>query len=109
MGFKATQASIVETKNLKEGEVAVTGTLVEVLEPSKAGWKNNYKIQLEDGTEKILFGTTILANRMEPVNVGDLIQVTYLGTIPSKNGRPAHNWEVAVWEEDEEGAEENAS
>ena len=110
MGFKSKQAGVISANNLKENEVAVEGTLIEILEPSKPGWKNNYKFELANGEEKIVFSTTILANRMEGVEVGDLVQITYLGTVPSKNGRPAHNWDVAVWEDDEEeGAEENAS
>lgn len=45
-----------------------------------------------------VFGTKILDNLLQEIEVGKIVKIIYLGTIAPEKGRPYHDWEVYVKE-----------
>jgi len=53
----------------------------------------SYSIETKEGF-KLVWGTTILSNRMKLINVGDHIRIIYKGTETNKKGQPLKIYEV---------------
>lgn len=53
----------------------------------------SYSIETKEGF-KLVWGTTILQNRMKLINVGDIIKIIYKGTETNKRGQPLKIYEV---------------
>ena len=65
-----------------------------------------YTLETDKGL-KVVFGTTILVDKMSSVNIGDQIKITYLGTKPSQKGQnPTKIFKV---EKDDEASENQSS
>ena len=64
--------------------------------------KNDYKVQLDDGTVAILNSTGSLRNQLEKVATGSYVRINYNGMEAIKTGKmagkPAHSFLVEVEE-----------
>jgi hypothetical protein len=59
-----------------------------------AGGKSQvYDIKTKDGIKSV-FGSMVLERQMQSVKVGDKVKIVYKGTVQTKQGRQAKNYEV---------------
>lgn len=111
-----TNKTFVNYKETEPGTVIATGKVIGN-SPNKYNAKNNdWQIKPLDGGPIVhLWGAGHLEWAMQSVNIGDTVQVTYLGmdTVEKKghafNGKPAHTFDVAIadtWEEEVETIKE---
>lgn len=66
---------------------------------------NKYIFENELGI-MIIMGTSQIDTAMARVNVGEMVEVTYKGTVPTSNGFHVKLFEVAVLEDAENDGEE---
>lgn len=93
-------------EKLEKGEIEagpiVEGTFLGSLENPHNENVTDYKFELENGSEVLINGAGNLKYKMSLVDVGDFIQVSYLGMQEIKKGKMAgklsHNFEVLVAE-----------
>jgi hypothetical protein len=81
-------------KPQKEGET-VEGTLrsVEESKKYKEGGKI-YHLETKEGAQIVVFGTTVLDDRMSYIQVGDFCKIIFKGSQPNKKGQPTKIFEV---------------
>lgn len=65
---------------------------------------NKYTFTNEVGTF-VIMGSTNLDSAMEQATIGDMLEITYQGTVPTSNGFSVKLFDVAVLEDGDEGAE----
>lgn len=75
--------------------IILEGEFVGTLQNPIDELKNDFKFSCENGATKIINSTAHLAYLMKNVNVGDFVQVKYLGKEEYK-GRLGHKFEVLV-------------
>lgn len=71
----------------------IEGVLVKA-EPSQSYDNKVYGIQTSDGAQFVVFGTTVLDNRMGYVRVGDTVRIVYQGTEKNKKNQPTKLFDV---------------
>jgi len=90
MEFKKIEPNIWKPE--KEGD-EITGILISKEDSVK--FKNtNYHIETSNQEQKMIFGTTILNDRMKFVNVGDTIKIIYKGIIKNAKKQDTKVFEV---------------
>jgi hypothetical protein len=62
-----------------------------------------YYLKGEDGDQFSVWGSTVLDNRMDFVNLGDYIRITYKGTQKNKRGQDTKIYKVEVAKTKQEG------
>ena len=65
---------------------------------------NKYTFENEIGT-MVLMGSTKIDEAMGRCAVGDVVEITYKGTVPTSAGFTMKLYDIAVLEEDEDGEE----
>ena len=73
----------------------VEGVLVSVQDSTK--FKEGGKIfhlESKDGSQVIVFGTTILSDRMGYVKIGEYVKIVYKGVAPNKKGQSTKLFDV---------------
>lgn len=78
----------------KEGDM-IEGKLIKV-EPSIQYSSQIYSLETKTNGHVIVFGTTILDDKMCYVKVGDVIRIVYMGNKPSAKGQPTKMFDVFV-------------
>jgi hypothetical protein len=69
---------------------------------TKKGKATLHTFRLEDGEEVDIFGKTVLNSRLSDAEVGDLLEIEYLGMENGKSGgNDYHNFNVFLVEVDE--------
>ena len=76
-----------------EEEESIQGTLVDKGERGGKYNSTRYTLETEEGYV-LVFGTTVLDNRMKLVNVGDYIRIKFLGTETNKKGNDTKLFEI---------------
>lgn len=101
--FKSVNSSnttYVKAKDLKEGDIIVTGILISANANLNYPEKLDYRFKLEDGSEIVVNQSGNLKPQMDKVSLGSLCRITYGGmsTIQKgpRKGKLAHNYEVEV-------------
>jgi hypothetical protein len=74
---------------------AVEGVLVSIQENTKfkEGGKI-YHLETKDGAQIVVFGTTVLSDRMSYIKIGEYVKIVYKGTANNKKGQPTKLFEV---------------
>ena len=92
--WKATQGEVFKFEN--EGD-EIVGSLMQVRDGNyfrPDGEKSKvYDIKTEDGV-KTIFGTMILERQMSAIQPNQEIKIVYKGTVTTKSGRQAKNFQV---------------
>jgi hypothetical protein len=68
----------------------------------------SYQIKTTDNQTMYFFGSTSLDRQLEDC-VGSIVKITYLGEVKTKGGRMMRDYEVAVWNDDEEEVDDDAA
>jgi hypothetical protein len=72
----------------------VEGVLVNV-EPKGSEMSSKYYVETITGI-KLVFGSTVLDDRMKSIKVGEIIRITYEGTVDNKRHQPVKIFKVEV-------------
>lgn len=72
---------------------SIHGVLISKKENVGTNESNAYYIENKDG-QHMVWGSTILDDRLSLVNVGDTIKITYKGTQQNKKGQPVKIFKV---------------
>lgn len=97
-----TNLKYVTYKDAKAGDVLATGKVIAKTENKYNAKNHDWHIKPGDGPTLVLFGAGHLEWGMSTVEMGDFVQVTYLGKEAIDNdghkfnGQAAHNFDVAV-------------
>jgi hypothetical protein len=81
-------------KPTKEGE-SIEGKLLSIEDSKKfkEGGKI-YHLETADGGQIVVFGTTVLSDRMSFVNIGEQIKIIYMGVKKNAKGQDTKIFEV---------------
>lgn len=79
-------------KPANEGDL-IQGLLISKKENVGLNNSRAYHIDTQDGLFMI-WGSTVLDERMEFVNIGDVVRITYKGKTPNKKGQMVHIYKV---------------
>jgi hypothetical protein len=90
----------------KEGD-EIIGKLVKIGESSKYGKGKVYHLEVENPQtgaieNKVVFGSTVLDDRMGFVEVGQYVKIAFTETTTNKKGQDVKVYEVSVGTPDEE-------
>jgi hypothetical protein len=100
--FVAVESTGAGVTFIRPSDLARNGTTGTILEGTYTGSvannlnpdKDDYAFELEDGSKVIINGTDGLSRQMAQVQLGELVQIQYMGKVPTKNNKTAHNFKV---------------
>ena len=72
---------------------AIEGTLMSI-KPSKKFANQVYELIKTDGAQIVVFGTSVLDNRMSYVKEGEKVKIVFRGVAPNKNGQETKLFDV---------------
>jgi hypothetical protein len=75
----------------KEGDFVI-GVLIHV-EPKKDDYSTRYTLETDTGM-RLVWGATVLDDRMKLVNIGDRIRITYKGKTKNKKNQDVNLYKV---------------
>lgn len=79
-------------KPVKDGD-AIEGFLLKS-EPSKTFKNKVYNVESLDNKQFVVFGTTVLDDKMSYINIGDKIKIVYRGSGKNKKGQDTKIFDV---------------
>lgn len=77
----------------KQKEESIEGVLISKHTGVGANKSNTYHVDTKEG-QKMVWGSTILDDRMEFVSVGDIIRITFKGQEKNSKGQPINIFKV---------------
>ena len=87
-------ASVITPIWDREKDKTIEGVLVEKLSGIGQNNSNKYVIEKKSLGKISVWGTSVLDLRLQPLPIGTIIKITYLGTVKGKGPKPYHNFEV---------------
>lgn len=89
----------------------ITGVLVKVDDSKKFDVGNKIyhldtTMNQDNPQQEIIFGTTVLNDRMAHIVIGDIVRITFKGTTPSEKGNPTKLFDVEKGKKTEDVADE---
>lgn len=98
MEFRKIEPGVWKAEN--EGD-EIIGKLVKIGESSKYGKGKTYHLEVTDDAtgeveNKVVFGSTVLDDRMGFVNVGDYVKIQFTKLDKNKKGQDVKIFEVSV-------------
>jgi hypothetical protein len=79
----------------QDAEDKIEGVLVSVVPKGSEDFSNRYFLENKDGTW-LVWGTTVLDDRMGTVKVGSIVRITYKGTELNKRKQATKIFKVEV-------------
>ena len=77
----------------KDGD-SIEGVLVNKKDKVGVNLSSVYYVETKTDGTHMIWGSTVLDDRMTIVNVGDVIKITYKGTTPNKRGQDTKIFQV---------------
>lgn len=90
MAFKKIEPGVWKPANAGD---KIEGVLIKA-EPSSSYENKVYSLETSDGAQMVVFGTTVLDNRMSYVKTGEKIQIVFKGVEKNKKNQDTKVFDV---------------